>query len=195
MEENDPIGNRLRSAFNDYEKEPPARVWENLRRELHPEPKPESVWSRIAGFSFFPERKSGFYLVMGGVAVILFLAVVYIASGDRHSVHGHAYSGDVRLCRGTAVLFQVADKAMPWDSATHYRSAIIDENGQYKFHQVESGKYLLRIAPEGNSEAAKKFLPSWFDQHENADSCHLIIIKNEDVSADVHLIPNSEIAK
>jgi len=192
MEENDLIGNKFKSAFSDFEKEPPARVWENLSRELHPEPKLESIWSRIAAFSLFPDRQIGFYLALGGAAVILFLTVVYIASTDHHAIRGHAYTGEVRLCRGTAVLFKVSDKAMPWDSATHYRSVMIDDNGHYQFPKVGTGKYLLRITPDGNSEAANQFLPSWYDQHETSDSCHLIIINDEDVNADVHLMQKDE---
>lgn len=190
MEEKDTIADKVRATFSDYEREPPAIIWENLRRELHPEPKPESIWARMTTFSLFHGRKPGFYFALGGTAIMLFLAGVYLWSTDNYEIHGHAYAGDVRLCRGTAVLFQVSDKAMPWDSATHYRSAIIDNKGQYHFSNVETGKYLLRIAPDENSEAAKKFLPSWFDQHENPDSCHLIIIENESENADVHLMKN-----
>jgi hypothetical protein len=86
------------------------------------------------------------------------------------------------------VLFQVSDKQLPWDSATHYRSANIDGNGHYTFPKVVPGKYLLRIAPDEKSESAQKYLPSWFEQYSASDSCHLIIVDFEDVNADVHLI-------
>ncbi|MEI7724787.1 MAG: hypothetical protein WCK09_06755 [Bacteroidota bacterium] len=195
MEEKDPIANKFKSAFSDYRGEPPSDVWEHVRRELHPEPKPESLWNRITTFSFFKEMKPGFYFALGGGVVMLFLAIVYLGSSDRYTIHGHAYAGELRLCRGTAVLFRVADKSMPWDSASHYRTAMIDVNGHYQFPKVESGKYLLRIAPDENSEAAKTFRPSWFDQHENPDSCHLIIVENDDENADVHLMSKSKIPK
>jgi hypothetical protein len=187
MEEKDLIENKFQSAFSDFEQEPPGRVWENLSLELHPVPKAGSFWSRLTAFSFFPYRQPGFYFALGGLAVIIFLVVVYIAYGDYHMVGGHAYIGDVRLCRGTAVLYKVDDKKMPWDSTTTYRSAKIDDNGQYQFPKVEPGNYLLCITPDSNSDAAEKFLPSWFDQHFNADSSHLIIIDDDDVNADVHL--------
>ena len=192
MEEDDLIGNKFKSVFSDFEKEPPARVWENLSRDLHPEPKTESFWSRLAAFSVLPYRQPGFYFALGGMAVILFLAVVYLASDDHHMVKGHAYAGEIRLCRGTAVLFKVSDKSMPWDSATQYRSAAIDEKGHYQFPKVEQGNYLLCITPDANSEASKKFLPSWFDQHANSDSCHLIMIEDTDVDADVHLMEKGD---
>jgi hypothetical protein len=72
---------------------------------------------------------------------------------------------------------------------------MINDNGRYRFPKVEPGKYLLRIAPDENSEAAKTFMPSWFDQHENPDSCHLIILGNEDEKADVHLMSKAKMAK
>ena len=192
MEEKDHLENKFKSSFIDFDIEPPDRVWENLSRELHPEPNSETIWSRIAAFSIFRERRLGFYLALGAAAIIIFLTIVYIGSTDYHAIRGHAYTGEVRLCRGTAVLFKVADQVMPWDSVSRYRSAMIDDNGHYQFSHVEAGKYLLRISPDGNSEAAVKFLPSWFDQHDNSDSCHLIIVNKEDVNADVHLISNSE---
>jgi len=195
MDEKDFLENKFRSSFADYEKEPPEGVWENLSRELHPDPVPENIWTRIAVFQVFTERPLGFYLTLGAVVVILLLAIVYFGSTDHHAIRGHAYTGETRLCRGTAVLFKVTDKAMPLDSVSQYRSALIDNNGLYQFSRVENGKYLLRIVPDGNSEAARKFLPSWFDQHTNSDSCHLIIINQEDVNADVHLRRNSEKVK
>lgn len=188
MEEKDITANKFKSAFADFEVEPPERVWENIRMELHPEPKPENILTRIASFFLIPDRNPGFYFAAGGVVLLLFLAGVYLFSSDQYAIHGHAYSGDVRLCRGNAVLFRVDDKVMPWDSAIHYRSAMIDDHGRYQFPKVEPGKYLLRISPDENSEVARKFMPSWFDQHENPDSCHLIIIENDDIDADVHLI-------
>lgn len=195
MKNPDSIEQRFKSAFSDFEQEPPARVWENLRHELLPEPKPENLWARIARSSLFQERQMWRYIALAGAAIILFLAVVYIASNEHHAIRGHAYAGEARLCRGIAVLFRVGDKIQPWDSVNHYRSAMIDGNGYYNFSQVEPGTYLMRIAPEERSETAKLFLSSWFDQHENPDSSHVIIISSDDVNADVHLIAKSQVTK
>lgn len=132
---------------------------------------------------------------MAGAAIIFFLAIVYFASNDHHSIRGHAYAGESRLCRGVAVLFRIADKLKPWDSVSHYRSAIIDDQGNYKFSRVKRGTYLLRISPEESSETAKMFMPSWFDQHESPDSSHVILLKADDVNADVHLLAKRRFAK
>jgi hypothetical protein len=188
MEEKDPIENKFKSAFSDFEKEPPASVWENLDKVLHTELQPVGFWARIANWSLFGGLHPAFYLAFAGVSVTLVLAVFYLGSGRHFMVRGHAFAGVTRLCNGTAVLFQVSDKTMPWDSVTHYRSAVVDNYGHFQFPQVKKGKYILRIAPEEFSESASNFLPSWFDQHEKSDSCNLIIIINEDIYADVHLI-------
>jgi hypothetical protein len=195
MENPDSIEQKFRSSFSDFGQEPPARIWENLNYDLNPKPKSENLWMRISGSNIFPERQMRRYIVFAGAAFILFLAIVYFASKDNHTIRGHAYAGDVRLYRGVAVLFRVGDKVMPWDSVNHYQSTMIDIDGYYQFSHVEPGTYLLRIAPEEISETSKKFLPSWFDQHENPDSSHVIIISSDDIKADVHLISKSLEAK
>ena len=192
MEDQDPIEQKFKSTFSDFKMAPPASVWENLQRELHPEPKTVNFWAQITRDPVFQERLLKRYLAIAGVAIFLFLAVVYFATSDRHTVRGQAHAGESRLCGGTAVLFRIEDKIKPWDSVKHYRSAMIDDNGNYKFSGVETGTYLLRIAPESSSEAAKKYLPSWFDEHESPDSSHVIIIHTDDVHADVHLIRKGE---
>jgi hypothetical protein len=195
MENQDSIEEKFKSTFSDFEKEPPAQVWESLQHELHPEPKSLNFWERFTGEALFQERQLRRFAAVAGVAIFLSLAVIYFASSDRHVVKGHAYAGEARLCRGIAVLFLVGDKLQPWDSVTHYRSSMVDENGNFKFPNVEPGTYLLRIAPEHNSEASKKFMPSWFDQHEHPDSSHVIHIVTDDVNADVHLMDKGEGAK
>jgi hypothetical protein len=188
MEENDPITDKFKSAFSDFEQEPPARAWENLHKSLHPGLLPGGFWSRIAAFSLLPDKPLGFYFILGGVAFSLFLTVIYLGSGGSFAIRGHAYAGEARLCRGVAGLFQVNDKTMPWDSVEYYRSAVIDNSGHFQFSKVNSGHYLLRISPEQNSETAAKFLPAWFDRHESSDSCQLITINRGDVNIDAHLL-------
>ena len=195
MEEKDPIENRFKSSFAGYEKEPPARVWENLSRELHPEVKVAGFWTRIFTFSLLAPKTLGFYLTLGGIAVSMFFTVVYFGSGEHRTIRGHAYAGRVRLHHGSAELFQVADKAMPWDSATLYRSAIIDNYGHFQFSRIKTGKFILLISPEINSESEKKFLPSWYNQHEGSDSCSMILINGDDVNIEVHLVEKGEAAK
>jgi len=195
MENPDSIEQKFKSSFSEFEQAPSAHVWDNLRNKLHPEPEPGNLWLRKTGSYLLPDRQMRRFIAFAAAAVILALAVVYIASVDQHEIYGHAYAGEVRLCRGIAVLFRVGDKAMPWDTLKHCNSAIIDDNGFYKFSRVEPGIYLLRISPEERSENLKAFLPSWFDQHDNPDSSHTIIITAEDVRADVHLISRSETGK
>jgi hypothetical protein len=194
MDEKDPIENKFRSTFADYEQEPPGRVWENLQLKLHPVAKPVHIW-RFANFRLITAIKPGVYLAFGGVALSLVFTMVFFGLKGHRAIRGHAYANEIRLHGGSAELFQVSDMAMPWDSVTHYRSAIIDHYGHFQFPRVRAGNYLLRVAPDGTSETAKTFSPSWYDRHETSDSCELIIISNGDVNLDVHLVKSREIAK
>ncbi|MCX6304864.1 MAG: hypothetical protein NT040_07840 [Bacteroidetes bacterium] len=189
MKENDPIEHKFRQSFSNFEEEPPSGVWENLQKELHPPLQPGNIWIRTAAFFHLTGKSVVYSIALGGAALGFFVSVAYLALRDRHTIRGHAYSGNVRLHNGSAELFEVADNTIPWDSATHYRSAIIDNYGHFRFAKIRPGKYMLRIAPDRNSEPAKNFLPAWYEQCEDADSCKLIIISNQDISLEVHLIP------
>jgi hypothetical protein len=195
MEEKDPIEDKFRSSFSDYEKDPPVRAWENLVNGLHAEPVPGGFWSHLSLFSLFTKLPLGFYLTLSGITAGLFMTVFYFGFKDHHSLRGHAYVENARLQGGSAELFHVADKAMPWDSATHYRSAIIDKSGHFQFSRVEDGNYLLRVAPDEYGEEARRFSPSWYEKNATSDSCTLVVISGGDVSMEVHLLLNGEIAK
>lgn len=188
MESQDELEKKFHDTFRNLSKEPPPEVWENIRRMLHPEPKPLSPWEKIL---FFPRNSPGIFrysAIAAAASLLIFLAVVYFGTGGRHVVRGHAYAGDTRLCRGTAFLFIVKDKVAPFDSVEHYRSAVIDEQGFYSFPRITNGRYLLRISPAEGSEVTENYQASWFDQHESPDSAHLVIVGAGDVNADVHLL-------
>ncbi len=192
MEEKDPIENKFNTTFSGYEQEPPSRVWDNISGKLHPGVKHAGFLARILAFSFFRNKPILFFLTIGGISVSLLFTGVYFGFKNHPTIRGHAYAGEARLNRGSAELFQVADKVMPWDSVTHYRSAIIDNFGHFQFSRVGAGNYLLRIAPEESSEAAKNFLPSWFDRYATSDSCTRITLGNKDVNAEVHLVQSEK---
>ena len=99
------------------------------------------------------------------------------------------------MSSGNVELFVVADKAMPWDSVTHYRSALIDHFGHFQFARVSQGRYLLRIAPEENSETAKTYAPCWYKGHERSDSADVVLVERKDVVVDVKLMKNGETVK
>jgi len=188
MEEQDPIADKFKTSFSGFEKEPPAGVWEKIRQELHPDPGPGSFWTRFSAFTWFTNNPIVFYLSIGGIAMSLFVSTVYFGFRNHLTIRGHAYAGDIRLNGGSADLFRIADKTMPWDSATHYRSAIIDIYGHFQFSRIKNGSYLLRIAPDRNSVETEKFLPSWYDRYERSDSCNLIILQNADINVEAKLI-------
>jgi len=189
MLEKDPIEDKFRSAFADREQEPPARVWENLDKALHAGPGPAGFWTRIADYFLFHGLHPVFYITLGSVAIGLVAITVYLGPMRHYVIRGHAFAGEKRLCRGTAELFKVSDKTLPWDSVGHYSSAIIDNYGHFQFSRVRNGKYLLRTSPEKNSDAASCYLSTWFDRHERSDSADLIIVERGDINADARLIP------
>jgi hypothetical protein len=187
MEENQHLENTLRESFDGFEQTPPERVWDGIRDMLHPEPAHTGFWARITQM---PQNSRFLKLSAGvmAVSVILFLFFMWFAYGNHRSIRGHAYAGEIKLCRGTAYLFKIEDKAKPYDSVKHYSSALVDDNGSYKFMNVAPGKYLLRIVPEESTSFYKNYQPSWFDQHESPEEAHLIEVKSEDQEVDVHLV-------
>jgi hypothetical protein len=195
MENQEKKENTFKEKFSGYEQDPPERVWENLEKELKKEPGQGNVQGISGGFLTFTKSQLRILILSVTLIVILFLAVVYFTSNDNHAIRGHAYTGETRLCRGTAVLFVVPDKSSPLDSVYYYRSAMIDENGYYQFKKVRPGKYLLRIAPPENSEDAKRFLPTWFDHSSEPGGSNIIVISDDEVNADVHLLIKSEVAR
>ena len=195
MEKPDNIEEKFRKSFSDYKADPPDRVWEELKNDLHPAPRAEGFWIRIADFTKLSPRWVNTTVAIVMASFILFLSFLYFVTRDHHIIRGHAYGGESRLYGGTAILFKVEDKAVPLDSIDHYRTVTIDNNGYFQFPRVETGRYLIRILPNASSEAAEKFQPSWFDQHTNPHESDLIIISSDDVNADVHLTQNSGIRK
>jgi len=189
MEEYENMEKKFREAFAGYEPAPPEQGWSRLRSNLQPEPRYDGFLSWITDL---PQSSPRFFRLSIGftaAAVMLFLVIIWFSSGNHSTIRGHAYAGELRLCKGTAYLFRVEDKALPFDSLKNIRSSEIDEKGYYQFSQIKSGKYLVRISPQEFSEGYKHFLSSWYDQHISPDSAHLIMIGAEDLTVDVHLLP------
>jgi hypothetical protein len=192
MEENQNIENRYREVFSGFEKEPPDRIWSDIHKVLHPEPKQTGFWSGL-GIGTSASRVIRISVSFAAAAIILFLLFMWFSYGNHRIIRGHAFAGDTKMMRGTAYLFRVEDKTRPLDSVRHYGSALVDENGSYKFSHVAPGDYLLRIVPDKNAMPNKSFQPSWFDQRENPEDAHLIQVRSEDVWVDVHLLPGRDI--
>jgi len=190
MEENQYLENKFREAFKNFERTPSEDTWKGLRSVLHPEPRHIGFW---AGIIQMPQNSRFLRFTVGvaAIAIILFLIIFWIAYGDHRAIRGHAYAGESRLSRGTAYLFKVEDRSIPYDSVRHYSSAIVNDNGSYKFINVKPGKYLLRVVPESTAFSNKNYKPSWYDQHEYTGEAHLIELKSDDLEIDVHLVPDS----
>jgi hypothetical protein len=188
MNKKDPIENKFKSAFAGFEQEPPAEAWSNLERALHPDAPPGGFLGRIASLTLFAEKPLVFYIALAGISLGLFVGIFYFGSREYYAVRGHAYAGDVRLAGGVATLFEIDDKALPWDSLNYRRSDNIDPYGHFRFSGLKPGNYLLRIAPEQGSANSKKYKPSWFDAQALSDSARVIVIDHGDVVLETHLI-------
>jgi len=186
------IESKFRENFLDFEQDPPERVWEEVRKTIHPPSRPESFFTRIVNLPQSQPRLFRSYMAVAAASIVMFLTVVYFASGNKYTIRGHAYAGEVPLCRGTAVLFQVTDKAKPIDSLKHCSTVPVDENGFYRFSKVDHGKYLIHIVPDWNSEQDKLYHSSWNDQHIDPEQAHIIQIESEDQDVDVYLMPKKE---
>lgn len=184
----DNLENRFKETFAGYAKEPPAGVWDRIEEELHPKPASRSLWEQMLLTREASPRILRYVAAVAAASVALFFIILYFSSGEKHMLRGHAYAGDARLCRGTAYLFKVNDKAIPLDSIEHCCSTRVSESGAYQFNGVESGRYLLRVSPDAASEFSLKFHPSWHEQHQESDSAHLLVVGEADVHADVHLV-------
>ncbi|MCK9204673.1 MAG: carboxypeptidase-like regulatory domain-containing protein [Bacteroidales bacterium] len=195
MEKPDNIEEKFRKSFSDFSPVPPSQVWEKLQNDLHPEPKAEGFWDRFEAFIKPSPWLINTFTSLAAASIILILTILYFTTHDRHVIRGHAYTDESRLCGGTAILFSVEDKVLPFDTIDHYRTVTIDKNGYFQFPDVEPGHYLLRVAPPAHSEGNDNFLPSWYDQHIKPDSSHIIILDEEDFYTDVHLIEKSEKTK
>ncbi|NCA75692.1 MAG: carboxypeptidase regulatory-like domain-containing protein [Alphaproteobacteria bacterium] len=188
MDQHDQLEQKCKAAFNNFEVEPPAPVWDAVNRELHTPRRQFSIWEYLDPTAFFSNRRARLTGVFTTAIVILFFVTVYFLSLDRHVINGHAYTGDRRLISGTAILFTVQDKCKPWDSVQFYRTVPVDANGYFYFKGVDDGNYLLRIEPGYQPENTDQFIASWYDMHGDPAQSHVIVIDDEDVRTDVHLI-------
>ncbi len=188
MKQQDDIEKKFSESFRNFSKEPPAHVWEGIRSRLHPEQKPLNFLDHLVQFpgSFPRTFRIGFATV--AASLLILLAVLYFDDSERHIVSGHAYAGDARLCRGTAFLFRINDKTKPFDSLEHFRSAVVNDQGFFRFQDISEGKFLLRVSPDGESAMGQKYHASWHVQHSSPDSAHIVVVGPQDVCADVHLV-------
>ena len=189
MNEFDDIESKLRGTFDDFEQDPPEKVWEGIRKTIHADTQKEKFRSRLFDFSLSRPRLVRLYAVLAAASVIIFLLIVFFTSSNKLTIRGHAYAGEIPLCRGTAVLFKVADKVEPIDSLQQHGSVSLNEKGFYRFTKVNPGKYLIRVVPLWNSEQDKYYHSSWNDQHIVPELSHVIPVESEDLIVDVYLMP------
>jgi hypothetical protein len=181
MDEYHPIDRKFREAFDGFEQEPPERAWNRLRNHVRLEPAEHDFWSKVIALHRTHPRSVRIAALVTVLLLIVVLTVIRLTSRDYQMIHGSAWAGEERLCRGTAYLFKVDDKILPYDTVRQYQSVPINEKGQYCFPQVEPGRYLLQVSPDETSAHSQTFIPSWFDQRSPKESPKLIEVIDEDL--------------
>ncbi len=187
MEDHHPIDNKIRSELSGFEADPPESSWRGIQTRMTRDQVADDQRFFFTGLQFSVSRRTRLILTIAASFTLLILPVVWIFYSNGISVTGSAWAGEDRLVRGTACLIRVNDLTPPYDSIQEYKSADINEKGQYHFPAVERGRYLLRIVPETGTIHAKTHDTSWFDQREPGDYPRLIEVDNEDVVLNVVL--------
>ncbi len=189
MQDTDPIEERYRNAFSGFEPPPPEHAWEKIRKGIQPEGTKEgrmaAFINKLANFGNSPRL----YPLLASAAMILLLIIIWTSYSNKHSIQGHAYAGETRICRGTAYLFKVYDKVKPWDTVRLIKSVPVDDNGFYQFGGLNHGNYMIRINPLPGAEITRNFMPSFNDQDSAAAKVNIIKIDREDPTVDIHLVP------
>ncbi|MCX6283103.1 MAG: hypothetical protein NTW31_02545 [Bacteroidetes bacterium] len=189
MQEKDTIEEYYRKAFSEFEPPPPEQAWEKIKAGIHPlETKKGSMEGFKKGIAGFYHSRN-LYPLLAAAAMVLLLVMIFVSYSNKHSIRGHAYAGEARICMGTAYLFKVYDKAKPLDTLKLVQSVSVDNNGFYQFSGIDNGNYLIRINPLPGSEITRNFMPSYYDQDSAFREAIVIKIQNEDPTVDIHLIP------
>jgi hypothetical protein len=189
MQDRDPIEERYRNAFSGFEAPPPENAWEKIRKGIQPRVVKEGRMavfkSRLAGLA----HSRNLYPLLASAAMILLIIIIWASYSNKHSIRGHAYAGETRICRGTAFLFKVYDRTKPLDTVKLIQSVPVDNNGYYQFSGLVHGTYMIRINPLPGTEITRNFIPSFYDQDSAASEVNLIKIDGEDPTIDIHLVP------
>lgn len=189
MQEKDPIEEYYRKAFGGFEPSPPEQAWDKIRTEIHPpdakKVRMASLKRRLAEFG----HSHGLYPMLATAAMILLLLIIWFSYSNKHSIRGHAYAGETRICMGTAYLFKVYDKVKPYDTVRLIQSVPVDDKGFYQFHGLDHGNYFIRINPLPGTEVTRNFRPSFYEQDSAGADANIIKIETEDPTVDVHLVP------
>ena len=132
---------------------------------------------------------SSLYPVLAAAAMIILILFIWISYSAKHTIRGHAYAGEERLCSGTAYLYKVYDKTEPIDTVKLIQTVRIDAKGFYQFTGINDGSYVIRVIPAPGTEAMKNFLPSFYDQDSEESKANLIKVEKDDPTIDIHLLP------
>jgi len=189
MQEKDNIEDYYRKVFSENEPPPPGQAWEKIRSVLHPEEVKQKRFPGLAGIITGLGKSRNLYPLLATAAMVFLLLIVWFSYSHKHSINGHAYAGESRICTGTVYLFKVYDKVKPYDTVMLIQTVPVDNKGFYQFLGIDHGNYFIRVNPFPGSEITRNFIPSFYDQDSATGEATIIKIEKEDPTLDVHLLP------
>lgn len=148
---------RVRELFRDFEAEPPLQFWNSISARLAGEqPETHSSWSwrHIVGW-FQPMNH--LYPILTGVGLVLIALFIWLVVKPSNDMKGQAFVGQDELTSGTAYLFRVHDKVIPYDSVGFAGKRELDSTGHFAFNGFPSGSYLLRVHIHPDSPYSPKY--------------------------------------
>jgi len=188
MQEKDPIEERYRKAFSEFESPPPDQVWEKIMKGIKPQFSEQGKMTMLMNWLSGLIHSGKLYPLLATAAMVLLIIIIWTSYSHKHSIRGHAYAGETRICRGTAFLFEVYDKVKPYDTVKLIQSVPVDDNGYYQFNGLVHGNYMIRINPLPGTDITRNFIPSFYDQDSVAAQVNLIRVENDDPTVDIHLV-------
>ncbi|TSA28641.1 MAG: hypothetical protein D4R67_03490 [Bacteroidetes bacterium] len=144
-ENNSDIPHNDWEQFRDFEAEPPPQVWQAIRARL-------GDGLPGLGWRFTPDHLAAWirpryrlYPALTALGLALIALFIWMSVWPAHQIRGTACVNQDALARGTAYLFRVHDRHVPFDSVLFYGKTELDSSGRFEFRNIPTGSYLLRI--------------------------------------------------
>lgn len=148
---------RIRELFRDFEAEPPPQSWNAISTRLAGEIHGKTSHQWFGGLAGWFQPVNHLYPALAIVGIVLIALVIWIDMKPTSRIKGQALIDESELARGTAYLFRVRDRVIPYDSVSFFGKMELDTNGRFYFGHVPSGLYLLRIHVHPESQYSEQY--------------------------------------
>jgi len=165
---------RFRELFRDFEADPPPQSWDVIRSRLAGRTRDKKTpWLLNTMVEWF-QPMNRLYPALTVLGVVLIALVIWLGIGPSNNIKGQALIDNTELARGTAFLFRVRDRAIPYDSVRFFGKLDLDSIGRFEFGRVPSGLYLLRIQVHPKSQFSKHYNHGYYGDQIHPDSATLV---------------------